>query len=1109
MRRRRSPRSFTHLTLAGFATLTLLASTAAADWPMARHDPSRTGAATGKGDLTKPAVYWRWYVGGALSSSALAPIDVDGDAKRDLVFASAGRIFAKSPDDTLLWKTDALGVGWIAAIEDFDGDGTLDVVGVNADHALIFNGKTGALEWAEPDGEMGALGGIRFADLDGDKKLDLITLECGCCALNSGKTGFAYSFGAGFGAAKLLYALPTVSCGGGRSFSVVDVDGDGAPELVDPTDTTLGLVDGKTGAVVAQSPSLGSYAGFHFCQPADVDGLPGEELVCAQNTPLATPLGHRMVVLKGSKSPASFTTLWTANIGDLDGELALTPDMVRDLDGDGALEIVVSGKKTGGAMATYVLDAKTGATLATIPSETALGTAAIDAKTSALILTSGGQDLRAWSFSRTATPATVQRWTLAGRTITTFQDLRRAARTGLSGHVGALDLDGDGIDDLLALTRALPIDLSAYHVAGGPPTAIASFALPAESVVTAAALAPADSVSPRPALVVAHSDGFLDVLDDKLRIAQVGNGEFKVPATLRTGGYYAPGFRDLTRTPVVSSLDGAGGAAAQSVVLPDARSVLVRLDPKGASNASPPKPTWQRPRSFSPTVVKDLDSGKPGIVCHAEKTPTTSPASYQIVALDAAGKELWTTANAGSPLQDVVPSTKGTGTAQLVYQWGVASDLLVHVSAILPGSGGALWSSSPVDPGAGRQQDGLAMEDFDGDGTLDVVHQAGGTRVLSGATGAQIRAGGAPDSYFLPTIYDVDGDGAREVTLHAGYSPARAYKKDLSTVAWQSGSDDRPYQYGAYASCSGKPVFVEGSYRWPSRLRLTQTSTPPGVATTMVLASGKSYADETAAKAAGAQLGMLTTASTHEGLGGTGTYRTLVGSTDGFLYVLDPCAGTLVASYDFGAPVGESVFGDTDGDGRDEILVTVADGYLYDLRNEAIAAPKPVYDTDPEHGKTGAEATTTASETSLSGEWGTVTGAAAYEVAAVDGDGQYLTTPAWTKVGDVQKATISGLSLKVGATYRFAVRARNAADLAGPDAVSPGVTVSPSIVQPDAGVDDAGADATIDAGDAGAPAASSSGCGCRTPRDGQEGVAGLAATLALGLFAATRRGRRP
>ena len=101
-----------------------------------------------------------------------------------------------------------------------------------------------------------------------------------------------------------------------------------------------------------------------------------------------------------------------------------------------------------------------------------------------------------------------------------------------------------------------------------------------------------------------------------------------------------------------------------------------------------------------------------------------------------------------------------------------------------------------------------------------------------------------------------------------------------------------------------------------------------------MLAGGQSYLDEAAATAAKAGRGQLTSASIHGDLKGDGRPVAMVGSTDGFLYAVDPCSGDLVFAKDFGFDVGEIVFGDSDGDGLDEILVSVADGNLYALKND-------------------------------------------------------------------------------------------------------------------------------------------------------------------------------
>jgi MYXO-CTERM domain-containing protein len=77
--------------------------------------------------------------------------------------------------------------------------------------------------------------------------------------------------------------------------------------------------------------------------------------------------------------------------------------------------------------------------------------------------------------------------------------------------------------------------------------------------------------------------------------------------------------------------------------------------------------------------------------------------------------------------------------------------------------------------------------------------------------------------------------------------------------------------------------------------------------------------------------------SVHEDLTGLGHPSAVVGSSDGWLYAINPCTLELDFAYDFGDAVGAAVFGDTDGDGFDEILVEVSDGYLYDLKQNVVA----------------------------------------------------------------------------------------------------------------------------------------------------------------------------
>lgn len=325
----------------------------------------------------------------------------------------------------------------------------------------------------------------------------------------------------------------------------------------------------------------------------------------------------------------------------------------------------------------------------------------------------------------------------------------------------------------------------------------------------------------------------------------------------------------------------------------------------------------------------------------------------------------------------------------------------------------------------------------------------------------------------------------------------RLYDHALATSLWTSADDDRPYPYGAIATCPAGPVLVEGSLQWSSRVKLTPLSGPSrGQFTTQVLANGQSYASEAAAKSAGAYLGQLTSAAVHQNLTGKGRPTAVLGSSDGYLYALDPCGGTLDFVVSLKVAVGEATFADTDGDGRDEIIVSAADGYLYGLKNENIAEPATVTDEDPDApGPTDVDQIYATDR--LAGRWAAVAGAIGYEVAGVTSGGKALSP--WKNVGTQTEATISGLSLTVGARYLFAVRALATT---GPsvDVVTNGVTVVTRAA--DAGVVDPGLDGGATPSDG-----TSGGCGCHAAAtgDGRAAIGGAIVLLALVLRRRKRR----
>jgi outer membrane protein assembly factor BamB len=1063
---------------------------------MARHDARRTAMANGTGDMLKPATYWKKALGGALFQGEMLAGDVNGDGKIEIVHIRAGHLVAKQADDTLVWETPSYGLTQVVAIDDLDGDGKPDVVAYSSDHAYVFAGATGALEWAEPDGEMGTLGTVRVADVDGDGKAELIIEECGCCSVNSMHTGFVYSFAAGFTSPKLVWTLPSTACGAFQSLTVLDASGDGALKVMNGTHQTLMLLDGKTGAKLAETPQITTWLSFSQCRPVIVGPTKQQDALCILSAPYAPNVGqHKVFLLRYTASPPALGIVWSADVAPDDGGDVAFVDPFGDLDGDGVPEVVFSAK-SGGAWSTTVLDAATGAQLATIPGETVAGTAAIaaDLPGTRVVVTTAGLDLHAWRFSRSAVPPITQLFALPGQQL--FAEIDPAARriSQIDQRVVALGFGPSSLVSMPTYSADAAPTIAAYAVMGGQPVTVAKTTLPTGvSPVDAWSLPPITQGAPQ--LGVFRNDGYLVVYDSALTAANVVPGRPGMPVL----NYYAPGaWGDLRTTPVVAALDGS---PYQRVLVTDSRDALLRLDADTASLVSPPSTAWAATHTTGPTVVPGLAGGSPGIACLSLKEPVANPPDNLVRVLRADGSQVWSVPLERNPLNDLVPGNFGGGKIPgLAVQWGDPGDTLLRTRALSGVDGSTLWNATPLDPGAGQQSSGFSVEDWNGDGIDDVFFQGAGTRILTGTSGAQVASGGPSDAYFLPTLFDADGSGKDQVTLHGGQSPASMLSHDLQSTLWQSSQDDKPYPYGAIAVCPSGPVLVEGSLKTPSMLTITPMSGPSaGAASTFVLAGGARYASVADAMAAKASLGQLTSAATHANLTGAGRPSALVGSSDGHLYAVNPCDGSLDFAMDLGAAVGQPVFGDTDGDGKDEILVSVADGYLYDIKNEALPPPGFVWDIDLAHGIT-TDIDFIDTVDTLYCKWGAVPGATGYEVSIVAEAGGFVTqSPPWKPVdASMTVATLPGLSLMPGAKYFCAVRAVGPAGKS-PDAESNGVVVG----APDAGAD-AGADAGPDAGVG--PGLWGRACTCTAAGTSELAAgAGLAAAVAALSLAVGRR----
>lgn len=924
-----------HLTPPGLKSWALLLGVAAlvtagdarADWPMSRHDAKRTGVADGKSDITKPVVAWSAYLGGTLAPTSMLVHDVDGDGAGDIICINGGVVSAKHADDTLIWATRVLAAGSLSGIEDLDGDGTLELVVKTQQGAWVMDLATGALRWQQPQGEMGWVSNLRIADVTGDGRADVIITECGGCGGSKPQRGFVYSFAAGFGAAQRTELDPVP--GAGPAVTIVKVDPSAPARLLtDQSSSTLALLDGVTGKTIALSPSIGgSLAWSTICLPGNIDGLPGDELVCVASdgqapTPV-TPDARKVFALKlNPGGPPSLDLLWvySAPAGE-----AISNDFnapLIDLDADGKPEVILSTYHADGTFTTHLLSAATGTEITKIDGERFVGSGLLESTKLSTILTFAGTHTSAWAYNG-LTKKLILRWQIDDRyPIPQPDPSHTRLSSAMSTRPVTIDLDGDGILDLVMVKLTPGSQLDGYVTSPGPAGAIdyASFALPKGLDQGVVWSVPAVNLG-IPQIAVSESDGTLHFLDHKLK---------PTPDQVHFGGYYAAGgWEELGKGPVVASV----GGAAQAIFANDSRGRVVRLDAEKATKDTPPVEVWSLAQAYSPIVVPGLLGGEAGVAAFYHD-PQASPPVSAVVAIDpASGSVVWKTPLPDTPVNDMLSGNFDLdGTPDLAVQWSASGSDTLTTAAISGSSGQQLWSFGAAATGCELQSAGFSIADWNGDGVDDVIQVRSRLRVDSGIDGFPIAKSEGSYCYFLPTPVDTNNDGVDELVLHGGFAPVEVVAHDLQTPVYKSLDDDRPYPYGAVATCPAGPVLIEGSWLSIGRLKLTSLST--GTFTTRVLASGKVYPDEAAAVAAKAGFGQLTSASVHADLQGDGRPVVAVGSVDGFLYAIDPCTGELAFTHDFGFAVGEIVFGDSDGDGLDEILVSVADGYLYGLKND-------------------------------------------------------------------------------------------------------------------------------------------------------------------------------
>jgi Bacterial Ig-like domain (group 3)/FG-GAP-like repeat len=309
----------------------------------------------------KPAA----YDSGGSTADSVAVADVNGDGKPDVVVGNGSSrvsVLLGNGDGTLQSPVSYnLGNVFVTsiAIGDVNGDAHPDLI--VSTYFEISNQNNGgvAVLLGRGDGTFGApanfsSGGyeaisVAISDVNGDGHPDLIAanqcLSSMDCGISSGSVGVLLGNGGGSFEAPVSYysGLDT------QWMAVADVNGDGAPDVIaagagDTVGVLLGNGDGTFQPLVTYKPG-----GFSFAfAVGDVNGDGRPDIVQAVICPFGCPSGAVSVLLGNGDGTFQSPILSSLPLEDNFSSVA-----IKDLDGDGKLDVVVLGY--GGAKAWALL----------------------------------------------------------------------------------------------------------------------------------------------------------------------------------------------------------------------------------------------------------------------------------------------------------------------------------------------------------------------------------------------------------------------------------------------------------------------------------------------------------------------------------------------------------------------------------------------------------------------------------------------------------------------------------------------------------------------------------------------------------------------------------
>lgn len=1032
-------RIFNLLLLWGLVNLLPSASStlhaAPGEWPIGRHDSARTGLAELPSSFTNtPTPTWRHYVGGSMSQYVMS--DVDGDLNDELFYLSGGVVYHKTPDNVLLWSRP-LPASALYGPMDLNGDGVQEILAVQSTPVRIFVLSTldGTTLWSFRDSaEIGTIGAIHIRDLNLDGIEDLMVEECHCCTYNSGRPGFAMSFQNGFGAPIRLYNIGS-DCGStGDLFARLDGTGQQYLEIgynaVKVTDTVTGAVKTQLATEVLRSSTT--------ARAIDLDNDGSDEIPFYNYYYYSGEGVPRFGVWDWDKSTNTLKVLWQRKLTDpVNDRVEGGVEWLGDLDDNGSIEMVLSVySKSADIWTLFVMDALTGAYLGQLIDQRIVSIAPLQAGGELQLITSDPdqEQLNAWQWT---SDGFFPLWSISDRWITAVRSEEDARSTFYSSLV-TIDSDEDGQIELpLVVWDARRNNLNLVLVdpsqaINGEPVELARTALPT-GLELEQALRCDGFDEAFPGLCLVRTDGYLQALDEALEVLNQDGPEPAFLPGMQLGGFLP--YDALGSYPLVSKFKSTDPSR---IWTRNSQGFHIALDPANASLYTPAV-TKLSFEALAPPALVDLEGdGNRELLfidldgrLHVRRSDGVTDA----------WTATWAPDDASPAFGIAVGDADGDKVQDVFYSW-YTREGFSKVVPLAGKSGARLWSA----PFAIQAQWGalpFSINDIDADGDSDLLTTWNYLYVLDGKTGTQLITDATFQAYGVPIAWNIDSDSTLEILQHGGYYADRMLDPNLSskTVAalWNDADGLRTGQQGTIVQCSTSDIrFIKG-FSADDRFQVMNLKTGARLADWRA-SGGRLFADAASRDAAGVEAGLLTHMTGSPDLSGNGTPAVVFGSSDGYLYAFNPCgsANTLLWSYYFGPRVGAPILADTDNDSRSELLVHVGDGYLYHFDTLPQAVPTQVKDLNGPSGTSDVDTFSTIN--TLYGGWDAAPSATSYSVGVLSAADTFVTSPAFQSF-TTPSATLTGLELCDGATYRLAVRAIGPGGTS-PEVLSDGVKVT-------------------------------------------------------------------